>query len=106
MTVKIREKIRRCASPKDGLRQKWTEWQVVEGRKVLSRHDTEAQAQTALDKLQIEDLPARLRVQADNVERDGWVSAARLMREAAGRLEYLEDEIDEMHRAKDYNDET
>jgi hypothetical protein len=35
----------------------------------------------------MKDLPARLRTQADNVENDGWLSAARLMREAADRLE-------------------
>ena len=32
-------------------------------------------------------LPERLRRQADNVETDGWTTAARLMREAAFELE-------------------
>jgi hypothetical protein len=32
------------------------------------------------------DLPGRLERQADNVERDGWLSAARIMREAAEAL--------------------
>ena len=44
-------KERRCASPREGLRQSWTEWQVVEGRRVVSRHDTERQALDAMAKL-------------------------------------------------------
>ena len=32
-------------------------------------------------------LPERLRRQADNVETDGWATAARLMREAAFEIE-------------------
>jgi len=35
------------------------------------------------------DLSARLRVQAENVEEDGWFNAARLMRGAADELEEL-----------------
>lgn len=35
----------------------------------------------------LNDLPNRLRRQAENVEGDGWLSAARLMREAAYELE-------------------
>lgn len=35
----------------------------------------------------LKDLPNRLRRQADNVETDGWVSASRLMKEAASELE-------------------
>lgn len=48
---RIIEKQRRCASPREGMRQSWTEWQVVDGRRVLSRHDTEKQAREALHKL-------------------------------------------------------
>lgn len=36
----------------------------------------------------LSNLPERLRKQADNVETDGWCSAARLMREAAFELEH------------------
>lgn len=42
--MKLRKRERRVASPGDGLRQRWTEWQVVSGRRVLSRYDTEEQA--------------------------------------------------------------
>lgn len=35
----------------------------------------------------LKDLPERLIRQADNVETDGWVSASRLMREAAYEIE-------------------
>ncbi len=51
MTLTVRLRVRRNASPKDGLRQIWDEWQVCDGRKVISRHDTEAQAQRALEEL-------------------------------------------------------
>lgn len=45
--MKIRERYRINASPKGGAdvhRQAWTEYQVVEGRRVLSRHDLPEQA--------------------------------------------------------------
>lgn len=45
--TRIIRKERRLASPPEGMRQAWVEWQVVRGRKVLSRHDTEAQAVAA-----------------------------------------------------------
>lgn len=45
--LRVVEKQRRYASPREGERQAWTEWQVLDGRKVLSRHDTERQAITA-----------------------------------------------------------
>lgn len=43
-SLRVVEKQRRLASPRDGERQSWTEWQVLDGRKVLSRHDTQRQA--------------------------------------------------------------
>ena len=39
--VNIRLRERRLASPPEGMRQSWAEWQVCQGRRVLSRHDTE-----------------------------------------------------------------
>lgn len=42
LTIRSRE--RRQASLREGLRQAWTEWQVVDGRRVVSRHDFEHQA--------------------------------------------------------------
>jgi len=36
-----------------------------------------------------DDLPRRLRTQAKNVESDGWLSAARLMRNAADTIDFL-----------------
>lgn len=45
MAYAIRERDRRCASPKDGLRQAWSEVQVVEGRKVVARFDLRYQAE-------------------------------------------------------------
>ena len=36
----------------------------------------------------VPDLPERLRRQADNVETDGWLKAAWLMRHAADELEF------------------
>jgi len=45
MTYTIRKRERVEASPKYGLRQGWTEWQVVLGRKVVARFDLERQAQ-------------------------------------------------------------
>jgi hypothetical protein len=42
---KIRERSRRCASPKEGLKQAWDEVQVVEGRKVVARFDLRSQAE-------------------------------------------------------------
>lgn len=35
----------------------------------------------------LKNLPDRLRRQADNVEEEGWLTAARLMREASYELE-------------------
>lgn len=45
--LRVVEKQRRRASPRDGHKQAWTEWQVIDGRKVLSRHDTHRQAMDA-----------------------------------------------------------
>lgn len=41
----IRLRRRSLASPKRGMKSAWDEWQVVEGRRVVSRHDSERQAQ-------------------------------------------------------------
>lgn len=40
-------------------------------------------------------LPERLRLQALNVEQDGWINAARYMRQAADELEQKQDEPDD-----------
>lgn len=53
--AKIRERDRYVASPKEGEKGAWTEYQLVAGRKVLSRHDTLKQAQEALVKMQSDD---------------------------------------------------
>lgn len=45
----IRERTRRNASPPEGQRQAWIEWQVCQGHTILSRHDTYDQAERALD---------------------------------------------------------
>ena len=45
--VRIRRRERHDASPRAGLDAAWTEWQVVVGRCVVSRHDTETQAELA-----------------------------------------------------------
>lgn len=37
--ILIRERTRTTASPKPGMRSQWTEYQVVNGRKIVSRHD-------------------------------------------------------------------
>ena len=42
LTIRKRDRIQ--SSPKEGLRQAWTEYQVVSGRRILSRHDSEGQA--------------------------------------------------------------
>jgi len=41
----IRFRRLRNASPKRGMKSAWDEWQVVDGRRVVSRHDTEKQAE-------------------------------------------------------------
>jgi hypothetical protein len=48
---KIRKRERREASPKSGLDGGWTEYQVVLGRRVMSRWDTREQAQKAIKEL-------------------------------------------------------
>lgn len=40
----IRERHRRCASPKEGMRQAWDEVQVLRGRRVIFRCDIQSQA--------------------------------------------------------------
>ncbi len=44
---KIRYRERHNASPKEGHRQAWDEYQVLDGRKIIGRYDTEAQAKKA-----------------------------------------------------------
>lgn len=50
--MKIRRRERVEASPKRGLRARWVEWQVVDGRKVVYRADFESQAQEWIAKQQ------------------------------------------------------
>jgi hypothetical protein len=49
--VNIKQVERIQSSPKQGLRQGWTEYQVKIGRRVLSRHDTQRQADKAVEEL-------------------------------------------------------
>jgi hypothetical protein len=49
---RIRRREMRKASPKEGMRNKWTEYQVLDGRRVVSRHDTEEQARKWLARRQ------------------------------------------------------
>ncbi len=44
MTKTLRFRRRTNASPKEGRRQAWEEWQVVDGRKVIGRYDLRSQA--------------------------------------------------------------
>jgi hypothetical protein len=48
MALQIRQKTRIQASPPRGLSQEWTEWQVVDGRKVVARYGTKAEAEKAI----------------------------------------------------------
>ena len=45
----IRDRERRLASPPAGTRQAWVEWQVLDGRRVVSRHDVRSQAEAWRD---------------------------------------------------------
>jgi hypothetical protein len=42
-TIRLRRRVQ--ASPPPGLRSAWDEWQVLDGRRIVSRHDMEHQAQ-------------------------------------------------------------
>lgn len=42
---KIRERHRICASPKQGLRQSWDEFQVILGQRIMARFDFREQAE-------------------------------------------------------------
>ena len=44
MEKRLRFRERHNGSPKEGMRQEWDEWQVVEGRKVIGRYDLRSQA--------------------------------------------------------------
>lgn len=46
----IRKRRRSLASPKRGMKNGWDEWQVVDGRRIVSRHDSELQAQDWAEK--------------------------------------------------------
>ena len=56
--LKIRLRDRVQSSPREGLSQAWSEWQVVDGNKVISRHDFEHQAIAWRDKHAL-DYPAQ-----------------------------------------------
>lgn len=45
MKYKIKEKERFLSSPKEGMSQSWIEYQVWEGRRIVSRQDTYEQAE-------------------------------------------------------------
>jgi hypothetical protein len=45
LRFRIRERERRCASPKEGLKQVWDEAQVWEGRRIVARFDLVEQAE-------------------------------------------------------------
>ena len=49
--ITVRHRIVRTRNHRPGLRLHSPEWQVVEGRKILSRHDTEEQAVKAAERL-------------------------------------------------------
>lgn len=49
--VRVVEVERRAASPKPGLAQKWLEFQVRQGRRILSRHDRRTDARNAAEAL-------------------------------------------------------
>lgn len=43
VTIRLRDRVQ--ASPKPGLRQSWSEYQVVQGRKIIHRADLRYQAE-------------------------------------------------------------
>ena len=49
----------------------------------------------------LKNLPDRLRRQANNVESDGWLTAARLIREAADELEYYREQEQEKEQEQE-----
>ena len=50
MQIRIRERVMRGGRVKDGLDYAWTEWQVINGRVIISRHGTQKYAQIAAEK--------------------------------------------------------
>lgn len=50
-TIKVRQRMRRGGKPSQGLDYTWTEWQVVSGRTVVSRHDLQKFAEEAAESL-------------------------------------------------------
>lgn len=53
-SLRVVEKHRRCASPREGNKQSWWEYQVKDGRRVLSRHDVREHAEAELVKIRAE----------------------------------------------------
>ena len=47
MQVTVRKRDRRGGRVREGLDYTWTEWQVVNGRYIVSRHDSEGLAEAA-----------------------------------------------------------
>ena len=52
--ITVRHRHRRGGRVQEGLDYTWEEWQVVSGRRVISRHDTEELALKAAHSLLIE----------------------------------------------------
>ena len=51
MELRIRERQRIQASPPRGMHQDWMEYQILGGRKVISRHGSREEAERELEKL-------------------------------------------------------
>jgi hypothetical protein len=49
--LKIRYRVRRLASPPEGRKQEWGEYQVVHGRNIVGRFDTLSQAEELMKAL-------------------------------------------------------
>ena len=95
---------RRCANPPPGKPKRWGEFRVMDGRRVISRHETHDEADRALQELQaasrnLDRYVSRERV-ADNarallMKLDSMTGAE--FKRGAGRAEY--DVLHEMLRA-------
>jgi hypothetical protein len=48
--LKTRKRDRFQASPPRGLKQEWTEWQVIDGRRVVARFDTDSEADAWIER--------------------------------------------------------
>lgn len=70
-TLRIVKRDRLQATPPPGLRQSWTEWQILEGRRVISRHGTMAEAERELRRIeQTDELP--IKDLNDRYRDEGW----------------------------------